>query len=176
MWLCATCGAPGTPESAHCSSFAWRHDRNVGGRHLGAPSEEHSRGGEAGSVASSDVTQHPQQSHAHLSVHSTGFPSPQSSAVGSYGGGHPLYPMAAPGSQPPVPYGQPGGMEQYSMTPGMGSGYVVYYDGRMQQQMPPPHMMRAPQPLYPHQVHSWCTSRVSWRHVLIWCTTLSRSR
>ena len=136
----------------------WRRDRNIGGRPLGTPGEEHSRGGEAGSVTtSSDVMQHPQQSHAQPSVHSTRFSSPQSSAVGGYGGGHPLYPMAGPGSQPPVPYAQPGGMEQYSMNPGMGSGYVVYYDGRMQQQMPPPHMIRASQQLYPHQVDAHAT-------------------
>ena len=109
--------------------------------------------------SSSNVTQqhhHQQQPHAHPGVqHTPGFASPQSSALGGYGGGHPLYTLAAPGSQPPVPYAQQGGVDQYGMNAGMGPGYVVYYDGRMQQQMaPPPHMMRGPQQLYQHQVPS----------------------
>ncbi len=132
--------------------------RSIGGPPQGFPPEELSRSDVgATSGSSSDVTQHhhQQQPHAHPGVqHNTGFASPQSSALGGYGGGHALYTLAAPGSQPPVgPYGQQGGVgaDQYGMNAGMGPGYVVYYDGRMQQQMaPPPHLMRGPQQLYPH--------------------------
>ena len=119
----------------------------------------------ASSASSGDaIQQHhhqQQQPHAHPGVqqHNPGFASPvqQSSALGGYSGGHALYTLAAPGAQPPAmsPYGQPqgGGIDhQYGMNhAGMGPGYVVYYDGRMQQQMaPPPHLMRGPQQLYPH--------------------------
>ena len=133
--------------------------RSIGGPPQGFPPEELSRSDVgATSGRNSDVTQHhhQQQPHAHSGVqHNTGFASPQSSALGGYGGGHALYTLAAPGSQPPVPYGQQGGVgvDQYGMNAGMGPGYVVYYDGRMQQQMaPPPHLLRGPQQLYPHQV------------------------
>lgn len=79
------------------------------------------------------------------------YSAPPQPGLGGYGRGRNMH-VAAPGSQG-MGYGGGGGggmgAEQYGMGPG--PGYVVFYDGRMQPQVPV-HMLRGHQQMYPHQV------------------------